>query len=77
MAFDEFADDYDRAYREETRANLPQRPYPSSETGSSRPVAALPLAIPDLTALRGCLPERAEWYGTGRQLADLTGFLNP
>jgi hypothetical protein len=31
--------------------NLPQRSYPSSEADSSRPVAAVPLAIPDRAAL--------------------------
>ena len=39
------------AYREETRVNLPQRPYPSPETDSSRPVAAAARAIPGLPAL--------------------------
>ena len=36
---------------EDSCKNLPQRSYPSSETDSSRPVAAAARAIPDLAAL--------------------------
>jgi len=47
-----------------------------------RPTQRLNLTI-DLTPLcgahRGCLPERAEWYGTGHQplLAVVIAFLAP